>query len=418
MEHRKNRNLHVVKDTEEQTEKLVRKIVKELNSENSEKIEDLEEQVRKQRKKHRRKVLLGCITAAAVIAAIFIFIQLQTYSSVRVFDTYSFEGAADSNYRQFAGRVLKYSRDGISYLDQNGEEQWNQAYQIKNPFVVVNDVSGAVADKGGNDIIVFQKDGVKGEIHTSLPIENISLSEQGIVCAVLKENTTPRIVCYDAAGNILVEHKASFTGAGYPVSVSISPDGEVMQTVYLSVEDGRITGKTAYYNFGEAGEDKTDRQVSEHEYDGTVMASGFFLDQNTSAVVGDNCMVIYKGNDVPEEDTKITIEKEIKSVFHSDKYIGLVLRNEGKGGYELRLYNKSGKNVLSQEFTGDYNNIKMCGSQVIMYDGKQCSVFLKNGIQKFQGEMQNNILEIFPVAGVNKYIVMNANGMELVRFVK
>ena len=34
------------------------------------------------------------------------------------------------------------------------------------------------------------------------------------------------------------------------------------------------------------------------------------------------------------------------------------------------------------------------------------------------GEMDNNILEIFPVAGVNKYIVMNANGMEKVRLVK
>ena len=55
---------------------------------------------------------------------------------------------------------------------------------------------------------------------------------------------------------------------------------------------------------------------------------------------------------------------------------------------------------------------------MIMYDGKKCSIFMKNGIQKFEGEMNNNILEIFPIAGVNKYIVMNANGMEKVRLVK
>ena len=52
---------------------------------------------------------------------------------------------------------------------------------------------------------------------------------------------------------------------------------------------------------------------------------------------------------------------------------------------------------ISQEY---YNHVKICGNQVIMYDGKKCSIFMKNGIQKFEGEMNNNILEIFPIAGV------------------
>ena len=49
---------------------------------------------------------------------------------------------------------------------------------------------------------------------------------------------------------------------------------------------------------------------------------------------------------------------------------GLILKNHGKSGYELRLYNKTGKVVLSKEFTGDYNHVKLCDDQVIMYDGK------------------------------------------------
>ena len=111
-------------------------------------------------------------------------------------------------------------------------------------------------------------------------------------------------------------------------------------------------------------------------------------------------------------------EAEIKSVFHNEKYIGMILKTQGKGGYELRLYNKSGKVVLSKEFKGDYSHVKLCGNQVIMYDGKNCSIFMKNGIQKFKGRMDNNILEMFPVGGVNQYIVLSANGMEKVRLVK
>lgn len=73
---------------------------------------------------------------------------------------------------------------------------------------------------------------------------------------------------------------------------------------------------------------------------------------------------------------------------------------------------------MSENFTGDYSHVKLCGSQVIMYDGKNCSIFTRGGIHKFDGEMNSNILEIFPVPGVNKYIVMNENGLEVVRLVK
>ena len=107
-------------------------------------------------------------------------------------------------------------------------------------------------------------------------------------------------------------------------------------------------------------------------------------------------MVIYTGKDIPKQAVKITMDKEIKSVFHNEKYIGLILKNQGKGGYELRLYNKTGKVVLSKEFTGDYNHVKLCDDQVIMYDGKTCSIFMKNGVQKFKGRMDNNITGNIP----------------------
>lgn len=61
------------------------------------------------------------------------------------------------------------------------------------PFLDVNEKSAAIADKGGNDIIVFQEDGLKGEIHTTLPIEKINVSEQGIVGAILKMTHQPKL---------------------------------------------------------------------------------------------------------------------------------------------------------------------------------------------------------------------------------
>lgn len=417
MIHWKRKKFRVLEKDQDPTDKIVDRILGELRKEDHPETEAMEEAKRQKRKRWKKTgIIAGSIVAVSI--GIYLLINLQTYTSVRTVDTYPVSGAASNEYKQFADGVLKYSRDGISYLDQKGSEVWNQPYQIQNPVVDVNETSGAVADKGGNAILVFNEEGLRGEIETDLPIERISVSEQGIVSVILIDESSSQILCYDAAGNILVEHKTSVNGTGYPMDAALSPDGEILQVLYLYTQDGTITSRVAYYNFGQEGESETDHQVTEQEYKDEVMADGFFMNQSVSAAVGDNMLTIFRGKSVPEEAVKVEIDKEIKSVFHSQKYIGMILKNEGKEGYELRLYNDRGQMAMSEDFSGDYSNVKICGSQVIMYDGKNCSIFTRGGIQKFEGEMNSNILEIFPVAGVNKYIVMNENGMEVVRLVK
>lgn len=419
MIYRRRKELHVVREQEDPTDKIVREILDELNSEDGMQSGKRPGQKKSgQKKSARRRIAAGGVALAAVVTGVYFLVSLQTYSQVRVTDVYENKGAVSNSYEEFAGGVLKYSRDGVSYLDQKGEERWNHSYQIKNPFIEAGQESAVLADKGGNSILVIQKDGVKGEIQTSMPIEKIAVSEQGIVGAILKSGSTMEVLCYDMAGNVLVEHKTSSAGIGCPLDIALSEDGQVMQTLYVYTQEGKLVSRIGYYNFGERGEKETDNQVSLKEYADTLMTTGFFLNLSTSVAVGDNCLVIYQGKEVPEEAYQIMIDKEIKSVFHNERYVGLILRNEGKEGYELRLYNTGGKMVMSQDFTGDYSNVKLCGGQVILYDGKKCSIFMRNGIQKFAGETSNNIMEIFPIAGVNKYIVMSANGMEKIRLVK
>lgn len=418
MKRRKNSNLRVVREPEDPTDKIIDEIMEELNSEDGMTEKEIRAELDRRKKKKQKKIIIAAAIIAVAAVLIYLLINLQTYTKVRISDTYVGESAADSNYVQFMDGVLKYSKDGISYLNQSGKEKWNQSYQIKNPMIDVSRKSAAVADKEGNDILILEEDGLKGEVHTTMPIEKISVSEQGIVSAILKNDTSMKVMCYDTAGNILVEHKTSLAGTGYPVDVSLSANGEVLQVLYLYTQDGEIVSKLHYYNFGNAGKDETDHQVSAKNYKNTILASGFFMDEDTSVAIGDDCMVIYNGKEIPKQTLKIKMDKEIKSVFHSEKYIGMILKNQGKSGYELRLYSKTGKVVLSKEFKGDYSHVKLNGNQVIMYDGKNCSIFMKSGVQKFKGRMDNNIQEIFPVGGVNQYIVLSSNGMEKVRLVK
>lgn len=417
MKKKDKENLNIIEDTEEITDIIVNRALEEFDEEDGT-LEEMEERVRQHKRRFRIKVLLIISAFLFVSVGSFLLIYLQTYTEVRVVDTRKSSDSDNNNYRQFADGVLKYSRDGVALLNRKGEEVWNQPYQIKSPMVETYKESGAIADKGGNDVVVFDKKGWRGEIHTDYPIEKIAVSARGIVSMILKNENSPKIVCYDAAGNLLVELKTSFTGTGYPMDLGISEDGKLLLVTYMCVQDGVVTSKINYYNFEGEKETSKDYEVLEEIYKDMIAPTAFFLNDSVSVVAGCNQLLFYKGKQTPVLAQTVTLNKQIKSVFHSNRYVGLVLKNEGKAGYELCLYNASGKKLMSQDFTGDYSNIKIDGSQVILYDGKKCSIFSRTGIHKFEGEMSHNILEIFPMAGVNKYIVMNANGMEVVRLVK
>ena len=414
MKEKDKSDLQVVSQ-EDSTDKEVRSIMEEIKEENDI-LDELEEKIRQHKKRYIKKVSIVIVTIVLALSGGVMYVMNQTYTDTRILSTYS-DGAEDgAQYIEFAGGILKYTRDGAAFLNNKGKEKWNAAYQIQTPIASVKKNAVAIADKGGNDISVFGKNGLKGEIHTNLPIEKTAVSSQGIVSAILKDGNTFRIVCYDAAGNVLVEHKTSPTVTGYPMDIDISDNGYMLLVSYLIVEDGVLTGRVAYYNFGDAGKNKEDYIVAKEVYPNAVIPTVFFMDDQTSVVVSDREIIIYKGKDVPEKLTSVKMTNGMKSVFYNEKSIGVV--SNGKEGNVLHIFDKKGRSLLAQKFEGEYKNAKISDNLVIMYNGKQSAVFSKGGVQRFAGEFDTDIFEIKPLLGLNKYLVINANGFEEVRFTK
>ena len=105
-------------------------------------------------------------------------------------------------------------------------------------------------------------------------------------------------------------------------------------------------------------------------------------------------------------------------MFHSDKYIGFVLLNEDKSGYEVRLFDRSGTQVLTKEFTGEYSNIRMDGDEIIMFDGSSACIITVTGILKFQGDLKTEALEMLRAPGLNRYYVMSVNELRVIYLTK
>ena len=383
--------------------------------------EDLEE-IKKQtgrlcREKVRRILVMAVIIILAVCGT-YLLLKNQSYGQARLATEYKNDISDSNNYASFAGGFIRYSRDGVVFLNKKNEEQWIQPVQLQNPIIEVRDEAFAVADNGGNSIFVFTEDGLKGEIETTLPIEKITVSNQGIVSAILKNENSPRIMSYDATGNILVEQQITMNTLGYPTALELSDDGTILAVSYLYTQGTSLKSRVIYYNFGETGQEETDNKVTTDIYDNTVMADIFFMGNNRSVVIGDNCFAIYRGSDIPEKVSEVQIGQEIRSVFHSDRYIGFILLNRDKSGYELRLYNRSGNQILNREIDGDYSNVKIDGDEIIMYDGSNCCIVTITGILKYEGDLDVEILEMSRAAGLNRYYVMSVDELRVIYLTK
>lgn len=381
-------------------------------------LEEIKKQTGRLRREKIRRILIMVVIILLAVCGTYLLLKNQSYGQARLAAEYENDISDSNNYASFAGGFIRYNRDGVVFLNKKNEEQWIQPVQLQNPIIEVRDDAFAVADSGGNNIFVFTEDGLKGEIETPLPIEKITVSNQGIVSAILKNENSPKIMSYDATGNILVEQQITMNTLGYPTALELSDDGNTLAVSYLYTEGTSLKSRVIYYNFGETGQEETDNKVTTDIYENTVMADIFFMGSNRSVVIGDNCFAIYKGTDIPEKVTEVEITQEIRSVFHSDRYIGFILLNQDKSGYELRLYNRSGDQILNREIDGEYSNVKIDGDEIIMYDGSNCCIVTVTGILKYEGDLDIDILEMSRAVGLNRYYVMNVDELRVIYLTK
>ena len=381
-------------------------------------LEEIKKQTGRLRREKVRRILVMAVIIILAVCGTYLLLKNQSYGQARLATEYKNDISDSNNYASFAGGFIRYSRDGVVFLNKKNEEQWIQPVQLQNPIIEVRDEAFAVADNGGNSIFVFTEDGLKGEIETTLPIEKITVSNQGIVSAILKNENSPRIMSYDATGNILVEQQITMNTLGYPTALELSDGGTILAVSYLYTQGTSLKSRVIYYNFGETGQEETDNKVTTDIYDNTVMADIFFMGNNRSVVIGDNCFAIYRGSDIPEKVSEVQIGQEIRSVFHSDRYIGFILLNRDKSGYELRLYNRSGNQILNREIDGDYSNVKIDGDEIIMYDGSNCCIVTITGILKYEGDLDVEILEMSRAAGLNRYYVMSVDELRVIYLTK
>ena len=378
---------------------------------------DTEIESEKSREDKSRNLKIKVITiigiVCALLLAIYLFCVYRTYNNYKVRKTIKIETGTNSQYQAFGEFVVKYSNDGISYI--NGTETiWNEAYEMKSPIVDVCGDYLAIADKNSNTIYIFNKKGKVGEVNTSYPIIKIEVAQQGVVAALLEEASANYIELYDKEGNLIVSHKSLLSENGFPLSFSISNDGEKMMTSYLSIKEGSTENQVIFYNFSNVGKDEVDRVVGTfNQYGETIVPAVYFVSNEDAIAIGDNVLTIYKMKEKPTIRKEIKFDKEIQKVFYNEKYVGLIFENsKGDTPCKMEVYSLSGEKIMSKEIEMNLDHVKFAGKNVLMYDDVTCELISLKGVVKFKHVFTKQLDAIVPMESTNTFLLMTKNKIE------
>ena len=133
---------------------------------------------------------------------------------------------SNAKYVNFGKNVLKYTKDGASYIDNKGKTVWVQTFEMKTPIAAVNGSFAAVADQQGNSIYIFNEDGYQGTATTLLPITRVTISGKGVVAAALEDSKSSYVSMFKRDGSDLkLTMKSTLSKNGYLMDLSFSPDG-------------------------------------------------------------------------------------------------------------------------------------------------------------------------------------------------
>ncbi|RDU23501.1 hypothetical protein DWV06_09395 [Anaerosacchariphilus polymeriproducens] len=380
---------------------------------NFEELEEYQKKILEHKNKIFRRIISIFVIGLAIVVCWGVFQYMRVYNDYVILSSQKRSDVKSAKFEEFNGNILKYSQDGISYLDLDSNEIWNHAYSMQDPIVSTREDYIAVADQKGNKIYVLNTKGFQGEIKALKPIRQIRVANQGVVAVLMEDENANYICCYDKKGNLLVDSEVRLENTGYPINIAFSNDGQKLAVSYLDISEGLPRTEVAFYNFGSVGQEEVGRLVSSYTYEETIIPEIEFLNNDIVAAFGDNKVVLYEGAQKPKEIKKMNIKQEIRSVFQNKENFGLVFENKDETRdtdkkYQMDLYNKSGEKIVTVDFDMDYTNIKLNDKRILLSSEKECSIFTFQGVEKFHYKFPDELVTVIPTSFDRQFILITS----------
>ena len=371
----------------------------------------------------RIRILLVIAVIAVLLAIGFIYYKnnhAYTDYTVAWEKEISASESSTTEFAVFGENVLKYTKDGASYLDRSGNAVWSMSYELKSPICYVNGDYAVIGDQQGNDIYIVDKTGCQGQATTLLPIMRISVSAYGVVAALVEDSNASYVTFFKKDGSELDwAIKTVMSGNGYLMDVSLSPDGTQVMLSDLYLQDGTLKNRIVFYNFSEYGKSYPDRLVGGFDELGeSICPRVRFLDEDHACAFADDQVAFFSLENVtsPSLVKQVAIDGEIRGVAWSKEYVAVISDNtDGGSESKLTVLKADGTTAGTADFSYSWHNINIQGDLVILNNENSCRVYSLSGKERFAGEFDFSVAQITRGHAFNSLIISGGDRMREIR---
>lgn len=376
----------------------------------------------KRRNNKKRLIIFACVAVFALIAGVIVYkILNREYKGYTVKKRVSTSYENTAHYEKYNGNLLKYTPDGVSYINSNGDTVWSAGINMGMPMAVTSGKYAVVADIGGNSVCVFNTDGQVSSLTMPYTICDVDIADQGAFAIVLESDKTNYINLYDKNGNVVYEIQTTIDKSGYPLDIAISSDAEKLFTSYIKINGTSIENNLAAYNFGSVGQNtNADRIVGGYMFTDQIIPKLEFVDNSTVVAFGTKSATVFSMSEKPSITKEIKYDKDIRSVFYSSKFFGYIQDADPESDhlYELYVYDLKGKKKFDRYIDFEYNNVYAVKKELIITGGDDCLIVRANGKVKYNGKLSGNIVSVVPSGARLEYVVVYDDMTETIKLKK
>ena len=268
--------------------------------------------------------------------------------------------------------VLLYD-DTVKVLDSTAKEISNITHKYDHPVMSSNSGRVLLYDEGGTTFRVQSKTRVLYEKELDHIIFTGAVGKEGSVAvATTAKDAESMLTVYDSKEKEVFAWKCA---KEHIISCDVSDNGKLFAVSVIGVDNGSVYSKVYIFN-----KRKTEPQAV-FEYKESSVSSVQFLSNETLFVLGNNVCEIINGNEVKEK-VDVSVNTPSRLYISDNNTAVLVLSKYSSTTQKIiKVYNKSGKELFSQEINGLVKSVST--------DGKYVSVLTDENIQIFnsKGEM-------------------------------
>lgn len=394
-------------------------------SEGKQRLEEKHLQYSAEITRHKLRNFYRILLVLLLIAAVFVLVRVQykrhVYTGYDVTASVGRDAISGAVDCRLGSSVLSYSKDGIHCTDAKGKVTWNQTYEIQDIRMAKCGGTAAIGDYLGRSIYVQNTEKQITEITTTMPLLNLTVSENGCVTAILDGSDSTFLETYNPEGKVMYDGETHMNNSGFPAALCLNPAGKLLAVSYWYLDAGELNSTVAFYAFDSVGENQNDFMVSKFSYPGSLVPVLQFISDDTAVAVADDRIMLYKGKYYPEEKTARFFDEEVQSVFYGDRYVGLVFRSEDVNHlYRVDVYDTASVKAESfflRSFYLDieYTDIFFEEESFGAYNETECVIYTYGGMEKFNGSFEKPVKLMIQQSDTYKYLLVTEDTFDMIQ---